>query len=482
MGATAPRMSASQAKARPTLHAVRPESARRGTVGVEGQVLGGRYRLVRRIATGGSASVWMATHETLHRPVAVKFVDARVAVGEDERVERFLTEAKVAASVRHKNVVDILDFGVMEHEGVVEPYMIMELLEGEALDERMHRGDLSAYAAANVTRQVLSGLDAIHAAGIIHRDMKPGNVFVTEDADGEFARVLDFGISQTSEEISDGTVVGTPEYMSPEQAYGDMLDRRTDLYSVGVMLYEMLSGRLPFEDEDPSRVLRMVVEASPTPLIQLCPGEPKLCAIATRAMARRASDRYQTAREMQRDVVEAMGGVDTTGRFSIPPGGRRSSGGSVARREASTIDAEPADRGDEDARETVPPMAPPRSPIRVWVGIAVIALAALTLIGVWSASSSTGPATTDVALAPSHPPASGPTVAAPVPSEAAPSSAEGPPSSVAVAAPPPEASSVPASPPPPSARGPRHPGHPRGTTGSATTTAPSGGITRELDF
>ncbi|MFO0682518.1 MAG: protein kinase [Sandaracinus sp.] len=472
-------MSASpQLKHRPTLHAVRPEATKRATVGFEGQVLGGRYRLVRRIATGGTASVWMATHETLHRPVAVKFVDARVAVGEDERVERFLNEAKVAASVRHKNVVDILDFGVMEHEGVVEPYMIMELLEGEALDERLYRGALSPYAIANVVRQVLSGLDAIHAAGIIHRDMKPGNVFITEDADGEFARVLDFGISQTSEEISDGTVVGTPEYMSPEQAYGDLLDRRTDLYSVGVILYEMLAGRLPFEDEDPSRVLRMVVDSTPTPLLELRPDEPKLCAIATKAMSRRATDRYQTAREMQRDIVEAMGAVDTTGRFSIPPSGRNRA---VARRELETMDAEPADRGGKkaDARPTASLPKLPTSSVGVWVGVGVVALLVLALIGVWSASTSSGPEVAETAApsSPTVPPSTHVAAAPPTTTE---------PATLATPTEPLPATAAPTEAPEPThafsgshRTGGRRGARPAPTTTSSTST---GGITRELDF
>src|SRR4249920_1687630 len=185
-------MSASESTPRPTIHAIRPEQVTRVEIAAPGQVLGGKYRLERRIASGGMASIWSAAHVTLNRLVAVKFVDARTGFDNEERIGRFLREAKVAASIRHKNVVDILDFGVLEEGEVPEPYMIMELLEGEALDSMLQRAPLSTVDALNVVRQTLSGLEAVHAAGIVHRDMKPGNVFVTVDEDGFFARVLDF--------------------------------------------------------------------------------------------------------------------------------------------------------------------------------------------------------------------------------------------------------------------------------------------------
>src|SRR4029079_1894146 len=135
---------------------------------------------------------------------------------------------------------------------------------------------------------------------IVHRDMKPGNVFVTVDEDGFFARVLDFGISQDAADVGEQAVVGTPEYMSPEQAYGESLDKRSDIYSVGVMMYEMLSGVLPFDDPDPSVVLRSVVDGHVPPLVKLRGDIPELCAVVAKAMARRREDRYATAREMQR--------------------------------------------------------------------------------------------------------------------------------------------------------------------------------------
>jgi serine/threonine-protein kinase len=321
-------------------------------------MLGGKYRLERRIATGGMASVWKATHVTLDRPVAVKFIDAGSTDGDEARIERFLREAKVAASVRHKNVVDILDFGVLEHGGVAEPYMIMELLEGEPLDRLLARGAVPTEAAVDIARQMLSGLDAVHRAGIVHRDVKPGNVFLTDDSDGRFARVLDFGISQDADGASDGTIVGTPEYMSPEQAYAEPLDRRSDLYSVGVILYEMLAGALPFDDPNPLVVIQKVAEGTYEPLEKLRPDIPLLCRVVACAMSMVPEERYDNAREMQRALADAMGMPDTTGRFSVP-GDRRVSG-EYPKRDADTLD--PADlkpSGRATAEPPVPQSAPP---------------------------------------------------------------------------------------------------------------------------
>ncbi len=469
---------------RATLHAVR--EGKRVSVGTEGQILGGKYRLERRIATGGSASVWRAMHETLNRPVAVKFVDARSTAGDEERVGRFLREAKVAASVRHKNVVDILDFGVCEHDGVAEPYMIMELLEGEALDEMLGRGLLPVQSAASVVRQILSGLEAVHAAGIIHRDLKPGNVFVTEDGDGLFARLLDFGISQNSDDTSDRTVVGTPEYMSPEQAFGDPLDARSDIYSVGVILYEMLAGYPPFEDEDPSRVLRLVVETRPPSLAAARPDEPALCQVAEKAMSREPAQRYSSARTMQRALVDAMGGPDTTGRHSVPDPASRPSG--KYRREAPTLDAVVTPRPTPPTRPSgglVAPRRPrPASRRGRTIGLTLAAMAIVAaVVGLWlarhGASAAPGPGTSSASPSPpAH------TSAATTPAAAPPSSAAAPASSARVPDPSSVAAQEPADPSaPPRPEPPRSARSRRAASGSAPAPAPApGGITRELDF
>lgn len=310
---------------RATIHAVRPNSRELPPAGVPGEVLGGKYRLEETIARGGMARVWRATHVTLNRPVAVKFIESW---GDgDERIERFLTEAKVAASVRHKHVVDILDFGTSRSG---EPYMVMELLEGEPLDQRLLRGPLEIDEFIDISTQLLSGLDAVHRAGIVHRDLKPGNVFLTTDEiDGVFARLLDFGISQGVDDVSthQKVVIGTPEYMSPEQAFGEALDFRSDIYSAGVVLYEMLSGTLPFEHPDPQEVVELVAHGTPLPIEELRPDLPELCEIIERAMARESAHRYQSAREMRQELLLASGRrLDSTGRNSSIPRDSRVSG------------------------------------------------------------------------------------------------------------------------------------------------------------
>ncbi|MBZ0116604.1 MAG: serine/threonine protein kinase, partial [Sandaracinaceae bacterium] len=303
---------------RATIHAVRPEDTRPPVAATAGAVLGGKYRLDEPIARGGMARVWRATHVTLGSPVAVKFIE-RVDTDRADTTERFLREARVAASVRHKNVVDIIDFGVVSAGGCDEPYMVMELLEGKALDHLLGERALSTGEAVELTLQILNGLDAVHRAGIVHRDMKPANVFVSEDQDGLFARLLDFGISLESDgpASAERVVVGTPEYMSPEQAFGDPLDARSDLYSVGVILYEMLSGLVPFEDPDPKKVIDLVATSSPPPLVQVRSDIPQLCGLVDRALARSPADRFEDARAMRRALLELTGGADTTGSHAL---------------------------------------------------------------------------------------------------------------------------------------------------------------------
>jgi serine/threonine-protein kinase len=379
---------------RATIHAVRPEDVKRAPVGGSGLVLGGKYRLEKAIAAGGMARVWRAMHVTLNRPVAVKFVEPWGATRE-ERIERFLREAQVAASVRHKNVVDIIDFGAVAlgAKGEAEPYMVMELLDGETLDERLQRGPMTNEEAVDVALQMLSGLDAVHKAGIVHRDLKPGNVFLTEDADGVFARLLDFGISQDESDTRahERIVVGTPEYMSPEQAYGDPLDARSDLYSVGVLLYEMLSGVLPFEDTDPQAVVELVANGTPMPLVELRPDIPEICSVVAKAMAHEVGERFETARDMRRALLEVIGGSpETTGRHSAVPRERVS--GTQRRPDAPRHDDPglpvheertlPRDGGAPPA-PVVEAQAPRR---RRWLPIAIVVIAVCSVAIAWVAT------------------------------------------------------------------------------------------------
>ncbi|MEZ4250354.1 MAG: serine/threonine-protein kinase [Polyangiales bacterium] len=224
-----------------------------------GRVLDGRYVLESAIGEGGHALVWRARHQRLGHAVAVKFL--REPDDADRRA-RFLREAQVAAAIRHRNVVEILDVG--EEDDHV--YMVMELLEGESLAEHLLRGPMTVADTVRLTAAILGGLTAVHEAGIVHRDMKPENVLLVTDADGYYPKIVDFGISRVHmreseappRQIDSGAMpltsvvptqenmlIGTPEYMSPEQVRAKTrVDHRSDVWSVGVMLYEMLtSGR-----------------------------------------------------------------------------------------------------------------------------------------------------------------------------------------------------------------------------------------------
>ena len=280
-----------------------------------GSVIGGKYRLDEQVGTGGTATVWRAVHTELNRPLAVKFLN--VPGREPEKVrELFLEEARLAASVRHRNVVDIIDFGTTD-DGV--PYMVMELLEGTILVDRLIDGPpLHVGEFIRIMADVLTGLSAVHDAGIVHRDLKPENVFLVRDSDGSiYPKLLDFGISRidhnmptstrSSAPTMDGLIVGTPHYMSPEQARGLRdVDYRTDIYAVGVLLYEGLAGQLPFDSENPGDLIVMVTTQVATPLGTLRPELGQAISdVIERAMARARDARWRSALEMRHALLEA---------------------------------------------------------------------------------------------------------------------------------------------------------------------------------
>jgi serine/threonine-protein kinase len=222
---------------------------------LEGRILAGRYRLVSQLGRGGMGAVWRAEHLDLGTPAAVKLIDEGFAQA-PEALARFRREAQAAASLRSANVVQILDYGI--DNGT--PYIAMELLEGESLADRMERRyKLEPIDCATILYQVSKALSRAHDQGIIHRDLKPDNIFLVRDGDDEIAKVLDFGIAkrtsalQTSADLATrtGSLMGTPYYMSPEQASGRrQVDQRTDIWAFGVIAYECITGRRPFEDNN----------------------------------------------------------------------------------------------------------------------------------------------------------------------------------------------------------------------------------------
>lgn len=279
-----------------------------------GMVVADRYRLDRKIGTGGSATVWAATHLTLNRPIAIKFMEV-VGPQRDAIHQRFLREARIAAAVRHRNVIEVIDFG-KSAEGL--PYMAMELLEGQTLGERMESGELiPVHNVVRIMARVLSGLGAAHDAGLVHRDVKPENIFLCEDADGVYPKLLDFGISRALDRTSEiesvldtieNVIVGTPDYMSPEQTRGlTTIDHRSDLWSAGVMLYELLTGELPFEGVSVGDLLIQIATAEPLAFASLRPDlAGPLDELIMRALSKRPADRFENAREMRTSLLSAV--------------------------------------------------------------------------------------------------------------------------------------------------------------------------------
>ena len=256
-----------------------------------GQQIGDRYRLIQRIGSGGMADVWSAEDAMLHRTVALKFLHDRF--GQDAQfVERFRREAQSAAGLQHPNVVGVYDRG--EHEG--RHWIAMEYVEGASLKDLIIRG-LSVAEAVEIVRQILAGAKFAHERGIVHRDLKPHNVMV--DPDGR-ARVTDFGIARAgaSEITQTGSVLGTAQYLSPEQAQGFEVGAPSDHYSVGVILYEALTGRVPFEGESAVAIAMKQVTEPPRPPSELNPQvSPALDAVVLRALAKDPANRFQSADE-----------------------------------------------------------------------------------------------------------------------------------------------------------------------------------------
>jgi serine/threonine protein kinase/tetratricopeptide (TPR) repeat protein len=268
----------------------------------------GHYRITRRLGAGGMGVVYAARDERLGRSVAIKMIGD--AVREPRARERLRREARSAARLNHPYICQVYDVG--EHQG--EPYVVMELLDGRSLLTRLEEGPVPLTEAAEIALQLLSALDALHRQGLLHRDLKPANVFLTSHG----VKLLDFGLARlaTTEETAatasgesveevtvtgPGTVVGTPRYMSPEQLQGLDLDARTDLFSLGVVLYEMLAGRLPFAGKSAVQILHAVLYEQPAPLV----GTPAMAAmgrVLIRAMSKRPQDRHGSADAMAQEI------------------------------------------------------------------------------------------------------------------------------------------------------------------------------------
>ncbi len=268
----------------------------------------GRYRIIRRLGSGGMANVYLAEDEELGRRVAIKVLDEKHA-NDEQFVERFRREAKNAASLSHPNIVSIYDRG--EAEGTY--YIAMEYIEGRTLkDLIVTRGPLPVDKAVAYARQILGAVRFAHRKGIVHRDIKPHNVLV--DTDGRL-KVTDFGIARAgaSQMTEAGSIIGTAQYLSPEQARGAPVDQRSDLYSVGVVLNEMLTGAVPFTGDTPVEIAMKHLSAVPEPPSASRPDVPEdLDLVTLRALAKDPRDRFQTAEEMDSELGRVAAGLSVT--------------------------------------------------------------------------------------------------------------------------------------------------------------------------
>ena len=276
---------------------------------LSGTVLGGRYRLRALLGRGGMGSVYAAVQEDLGRNVAVKILDPLLA-GDPGQLERFRREALASAALGHPNIVQVTDFSApTNHE---PPFLVMELLAGQSLGQLLDRESVvSPQRIAFIASQLLSALGAAHAAGIVHRDIKPDNVFlVSTSAFHDLVKVLDFGIAKLATEeggvrlTGTGAMLGTPAYMAPEQARGAVVDHRADLYAVGATMYQALAGRLPHDAPSFPAMLFAIVEQTPEPLGRLRPDlPPSLVAVVERAMAKDPNARFRSAEEMRASLA-----------------------------------------------------------------------------------------------------------------------------------------------------------------------------------
>ncbi len=289
------------------------------------QVFGDRYEVQGRIGVGGMAEVWRGHDRTLNRTVAIKTLLPQFA-RDASFVDRFRREAQAAARLNHHGIVSVYDSGT---DGET-PYIVMQFIEGRTLADlpgvRARR--IPPMKAAQVAKEIAEALAAAHAEGVIHRDIKPANVMVTRDGK---VLVMDFGIArlisgpETAPQTS--AVLGTASYLSPEQAQGQSVDARSDIYALGVVLYEMLTGRPPFTGDSPMAIAYKQVNATPEAPSSVNPDvPPELDAVVMRALSKNPANRYQTGQEFADDLERARTGGQVMATPLLPAGGRGDTG------------------------------------------------------------------------------------------------------------------------------------------------------------
>ncbi|MEU2116710.1 protein kinase [Streptomyces sp. NPDC016459] len=300
-----------------------------------GSVAGGRYQLRDLLGEGGMASVYLAYDSALDRQVAIKTLHTELGREQSFR-ERFRREAQAVAKLSHTNIVSVFDTGEDTLDGAVMPYIVMEYVEGQPLgsvlasDIRQY-GAMPADKALKVTADVLAALEVSHEMGLVHRDIKPGNVMTTKRG---IVKVMDFGIARAMQSgvtsmTQTGMVVGTPQYLSPEQALGRAVDARSDLYSVGIMLFQLLTGRLPFDADSPLAIAYAHVQEEPVaPSTVNRAVTPAMDALVARALRKNPNERFPSAAAMRDECLRVLA-AGQTGAPVIVQGGPVISGAGV---------------------------------------------------------------------------------------------------------------------------------------------------------
>jgi serine/threonine protein kinase len=284
-----------------------------------GKLLTGRYRVFERLGAGGMGTVYRAEHVTLRKQVAIKVLEPNLAL-KQTAVDRFLHEARTVSQIHHENVVEIIDFGFTDEQRL--PFFAMELLQGEELADRLKRsGPLPWSWVREVLVQILAALEAAHEEGVIHRDMKPQNCFLIRKGERkDVVKVLDFGLAKVISGESDfqslsqtGAVLGTVHYMSPEQARSEKLDVRTDIYSVGVIAFELLTGCVPYHAAGAMGVLSKLLTSEIPTMASVAPDvwvHPRVEALVRKAMAKDREDRHASAVELAAAIRELPEDID----------------------------------------------------------------------------------------------------------------------------------------------------------------------------
>ena len=311
-------------------------------VDLTGRAIGG-YTIGPRLGSGGMSEVYLARDAKLDRAVALKLLSHELALN-PERLQRFHAEARAASSINHPHILVVHDFGTLDGR----PFIVTEFVEGETIRQRLSRGPLPPVEALDVAVQVGAALSAAHARGLVHRDIKPENVMRRPDG---YVKVLDFGLAKLTADASGngefatvpGLVMGTPQYMSPEQVRGQELDARSDIWSLGVLLYEMVGGRRPFSGATTADTIAAILGTEPVPLaLHLSTPCPMLERAVARALKKERRDRYAAAVELLNDLSLARREVDTS--VTAIASGRRSAGRSCGSAPPAAGHAHPFDR------------------------------------------------------------------------------------------------------------------------------------------